>query len=525
VADPELPVPPTGRPPALAERLLGGRYRLLRPLATGGMAQVWEATDEVLARRVAIKILHPHLAADASFVERFRREAVSAARLAHPSIVSIYDTCSEDDVEAIVMELVEGRTLRDLLDEKGNLPVGEAVGIVAEVADALEVAHKAGVVHRDIKPANILLSSDGRVLVADFGIAKAGGDLTATNTTMGTAKYLAPEQVEGAPVDARTDVYALGVVLYELLCGRPPFLADTEAGTALARLHQEPMRPRQVRAGIPKPIEDVVLRAMARAPADRYVTAGALRAALLAAARGEVISQPFAASPPPLDATAAVFAPPPSPPADRTPPGGVPLPAPPRRRQRGRALPVAIAVLVTAALIVAALLLYGGGKSGSLNPSASGSDAVATGGVTLQQAAAFDPPPGDGEENNSAVGAVLDDNPATTWQTEGYNDRRFGTKPGVGIIVTLSEARTLKDLRVTSPSNDWTADVYVADTPQSTLSAWGDPVDHKENVAAGTAAFNLHGKRAGAVLLWFTDLGDEPPRTHLQVAEVAVDGG
>ena len=512
--------------PALADHVLAGRYRLVRVLATGGMAQVWEATDEVLARRVAVKVLHPHLAADESFVERFRREAVAAARLAHPSIVSIYDTCSEDGVEAIVMELVEGRTVRDLLDEKAGVDLGQAVAIVAEVADALEVAHKAGVVHRDIKPANILLSTDGRVLVADFGIAKAGGDHTATNTTLGTAKYLAPEQVEGTSVDARTDVYSLGVVLYELLCGRPPFAADTEAGTALARLHQDPMRPRQVRAGIPKAIEDVVLRAMARLPADRYATAGALRAALLSAARGEHVPESLAPPGSNADNTVAVFAPPPPVPSvHRTPPGGVPLPQAAPRRPRRRAVPAALAILIAAAVIVAAVLVYGGGSgSGSLGRGGSNTDAVATGGVTINSAAAFDPS-GDGGENDPDVGAVLDDNPETTWQTEGYNDRRFGTKPGVGLILTLAQAGALKDLRVTSRSNDWTADVYVADGPQSTLAAWGDPVDHKENVKAGTVSFNLHDKTGGAVLVWFTDLGDEPPRTHLQVAEVAVDGG
>src|SRR3954463_12314876 len=203
-------------------RVINGRYRLDRLVASGGMAQVWDATDEVLARRVAVKVLHPHLAADESFVARFRREAVAAARLSHPSIVSIYDTCSDDGCEAIVMELVDGSTLRELLDERKWLEPGQAVTIIAEVADALETAHRGGVVHRDVKPANILLSSDGRVLVADFGIAKAGAaDLTTTNTTLGTAKYLAPEQVEGNPVDGRADVYALGVVLYETLCGRP----------------------------------------------------------------------------------------------------------------------------------------------------------------------------------------------------------------------------------------------------------------------------------------------------------------
>src|SRR5579885_1904037 len=274
------------------------------------MAQVWEATDEVLTRRVAVKLLHPHLAADATFVERFRREAIAAARLAHPSIVAIYDTCSEDGTEAIVMELVRGTTLRALLDERGYLEAPQAVAIASQVADALSVAHRAGIIHRDIKPANILLSEDGRVLVADFGIAKAGegADMTGTGTTLGTVKYLAPEQVRGDPVDARTDVYALGVVLYECLCGRPPFVADSDAATALARLHQQPLRPRNIRASISKPMDDVVMRALSLEPAGRYASAGDLRAALLAASRGEAPPEPLpttAAPRPTFDATIA----------------------------------------------------------------------------------------------------------------------------------------------------------------------------------------------------------------------------
>ena len=278
---------PTSEPPAgdLTGRLLAGRYRLTGRIASGGMAQVWEATDEVLTRRVAVKILHPHLAADSSFVGRFRAEAVAAARLAHPSIVSVYDTFRDQGVEAIVMELVRGTTLRARLDEHGALDVAEVLGIGAQVADALGAAHQTGLVHRDIKPANILLSADGRVLVADFGIAKAAesGDFTTEGLMVGTAKYVAPEQVEGKPVDGRTDVYSLGIVLYESLCGRVPFRGETDAATALQRLHAVPLRPRQVHAEIPRSVEAVVMRSMEREPSLRYPDADALRGALLSA--------------------------------------------------------------------------------------------------------------------------------------------------------------------------------------------------------------------------------------------------
>jgi serine/threonine-protein kinase len=503
--------------------VLGGRYRLDRLIATGGMAQVWEATDEVLARRVAVKVLFPHLAADESFVARFRREAVAAARLSHPSIVSIYDTCADDDCQAIVMELVEGSTLRELLDERKWLEPGQAVTILAEVADALETAHQGGVVHRDIKPANILLSPDGRVLVADFGIAKAGGDLTTTNTTLGTAKYLAPEQVEGKPVDARSDVYALGVVLYETLCGRPPFAADTEAATALARLHQEPMRPRNVRAGVPKALEDVVLRAMARDPDDRYPSAAAFRAALLAAGRGAP-AEPLSITPARAadgDATVATQAPRV---ADHTPTGGPPAFV---RTERGWLVPTVVIVVVALALIIGGVLVAGGGGVPSLPGIGGGGNnsPTATNSITLADAVAFDPPPGDGSENDADARNVKDLDPATFWQTQGYNDPAIKIKPGVGLYVTLAQATKLKTLKITSPTSGWAVQIYVADSPKSDLASWGAPVAQNDNISPGTVTLDLGGHQGAAVLIWITNVGTSPDdagRFHTQIAEVSV---
>nr|MBA3302918.1 serine/threonine protein kinase [Acidimicrobiia bacterium] len=275
---------PTPPPFALEpDRLLAGRYRLVRRVARGGMAEVWEGTDEILTRPVAIKILLPHLAADEAFVTRFKREAVAAARLSHPNIVAIYDTWSDGDVEGIVMELVRGTTLRDVLDEHEALAPRRAVAVATQVAAALDAAHGQGLVHRDVKPGNILITEDGRVLVADFGIAKATegvSDLTEVGQVIGTAKYLSPEQVQGVALDARSDVYALGVVLYEMLCARPPFQADNATATAVARLTSDPLPPRQVRTGIPRSLEAVVLRAMARDLDARFPSAAELRRAL-----------------------------------------------------------------------------------------------------------------------------------------------------------------------------------------------------------------------------------------------------
>ncbi|HWW45274.1 MAG TPA: protein kinase, partial [Acidimicrobiia bacterium] len=234
-------------------RVLDGRYRLTSPVARGGMATVWDAEDTLLARRVAVKILHPELAFDEALRARFRNEAVAAARLADPGIVATYDTGDDQGVGYIVMEFVDGPTLRRVLDVEGRLAVIEAVRIGREVASALAAAHREGIVHRDVKPANVLVPPEGPVKVTDFGIAKAGAgaELTRTGTVVGTARYLAPEQLRGEPVDPRTDLYALGLVMYEMLAGELPFHGDTEMAVALARLSNPPAPIRQLRPDVP----------------------------------------------------------------------------------------------------------------------------------------------------------------------------------------------------------------------------------------------------------------------------------
>jgi serine/threonine-protein kinase len=264
-------------------QLLGGRYRLDALIARGGMAEVWAATDRELERTVAIKVLHPHLADEASFRRRFRTEAVAIARLSHPNIVAIHDTCSDDGTDAIVMELVRGRTLRDYLDERGRLDPVEVAHIGAEVASGLTCAHDHGIVHRDVKPGNIMLTDDGRVLVTDFGIAKLldSADVTGTATLVGTVKYLAPEQLEAGPIDGRADLYALGAVLYESLCGQPPFERDSPSATALARLVSDADPPSTRAPGLSPVLDPVLGRCLARNPEERYATAAELRVALL----------------------------------------------------------------------------------------------------------------------------------------------------------------------------------------------------------------------------------------------------
>ncbi len=543
MADP--PVPPTTERYDRTGSLLAGRYRFERRIAVGGMAEVWEAIDQVLDRPVAIKVLHPHLVGDQAFVERFRREAIAAARLTHPSIVAIYDTHSSEGEEAIVMELVRGVSLRKHLDDHGTLPPAEAVTIGARVAEALATAHRAGLVHRDIKPANILLCEDERVMVADFGIAKlTDADHTTEGTVLGTAKYLAPEQVSGTAVDARTDLYSLGIVLYEMVCGRVPFSGDTDTATVLARLHQDPVPPRRIRPEIPPALEAVILHALQREADARPPSADALRTELLAVSdargTGAASADPtFLESTTPSDGTAVTVPPPPTiPPPPRIPPppagrraSPTPAPAPPPPRNwTGPALLIG---LVLAALVVAGILLgsaVGDDLFGSDEPEVpgvGGNDGGGGGGAALTlSAAAFDPE-GDGSEHDDEAPLAVDGDLATTWTSEEYNSREDfqGIKPGVGLVLTLEQAAAMGELVVDTDAafTGWSASVYVADAPAGDLAGWGEPVRSKEGVE-GTTSFDLSGEQGGAVLLWFTDLGTGSP-TQAVVNEVGLSPG
>jgi len=527
----------------LTGRVLAGRYRLNRPIASGGMAQVWEATDETLARRVAVKVLHPHLAQDESFVRRFRGEAIAAARLAHPSIVSVYDTLSDGGVNAIVMELVTGTTMRDDLDQHGPLQLGAVLAIGTQVADALGAAHASGLVHRDVKPANILLSADGRVLVADFGIAKAaeGSDLTSDGSMVGTAKYLAPEQIEGGPVDGRTDLYALGVVLYEALTGTPPFTADTDAGTALARLHRDPTPPRELRPQIPVTVEQVVTRALSRRPDDRYADAAAMRRALLAAGadpgKAPAVAQAAAAAdtgerpasslraPPPARAAPPAKAArkaktrPPPPPARQT----EPLPAHMRRKAARAPSPqwpwAVLVVVVLAGAAIGIGIALSGGNDGT-TPSGGGGAAVA-----IDQVRSFDPegtgPPG---ENDGDLPLVTDGDPASAWRTEQYGDADLAGKSGVGLVATVAQPTDLARLDIDTPAGGWSARIYVVDGDLPTdLEGWGDAVAEVNDVTTGTVEVELGGRRGKAVLVWFIRLAPvEDNKFTAQVSGLAL---
>jgi serine/threonine-protein kinase len=340
-------------------RLLGGRYQVGELLGYGGMAEVHRGRDLRLGRDVAIKTLRSDLARDATFQMRFRREAQNAAALNHPAIVAVYDTGEEhgpsgEELPYIVMEFVNGRTLKEVLTAEGPLMPRRALEIVADICSALEFSHRHGIIHRDIKPGNVMLTQTGQVKVMDFGIARAlasgASTMTQTSAVIGTAQYLSPEQARGEAVDARSDVYATGCVIYELLCGHPPFVGDNPVSVAYQHVREDPRAPSESNRDVTPPIDAIVLKALAKNPANRYQSAGEMRADLLRAAAG----RPVLATPVMRDdeRTAMIAAPPvtrggpPTRPTARVAP-------PPRRGNTW----VAVALTLLGALAIAALAI------------------------------------------------------------------------------------------------------------------------------------------------------------------------
>ena len=489
-------------PPARGIRL-GGRYRLDRLLGRGGMAEVWSATDEVLARRVAVKVLLRHFLDDPTFVERFQREAVASARFSHPGIVAIYDTISGSGVEAIVMELVEGPTLRAVLDRDGVLDEASVVELGTALAGALEAAHRDGIVHRDVKPANVLLPREGPPKIADFGIAKeTDRDVTTVGMMIGTAVYLSPEQVEGKPTDGRSDVYSLGVLLYEAACGRPPFRETSDAATALARLRLRPEDPRVHRRALSPGFCAIVLRSLERKPDDRFASAEACRAALVDLGRGRTPTLPPAQlgvrpskALPPNDS---------SPNPDSGKQGRSVRPLGTRHRWISRAV---VTLLVGGSVLLIVALV----TRTSLTPEApraARSTPFAPARLEVADVMTVDPlgtgVPG---ENDQSKDRVIDGDLDTAWRTERYEDPAFGNKPGVGLALRLTGPASIDHIDIDTATDGWTAEISIL---PAMVGGVPPPTGRRVRFRHGSQRINLDGAQGTVALIWITELAGGP---------------
>ena len=370
-------------------REIGGRYRLTAPLGEGGMSTLWRAVDQQLDREVAVKILRPQYSADPGFAARFRQEARAVASLAHPNIVSVHDYGTDPDgtTQYIVMQLVEGRDLAAILHDRGRISSDDAVEVAIAVASALEAAHRRGIVHRDVKPGNILITDDGDVKVTDFGIARAVSEasMTVTGTTLGSVHYFSPEQARGDEVTGRSDVYALGIVLYEMLTGHRPFEGDSAAGVALKRLTENPPRPMVAGQPLPPGLEAILRRALEREPDKRFPDAGSFAEALRAwrkdpsAVPAGLVGAVPVPAPLPAAGEPTVYVPPPvARPSDRAPYAGPPRQQA-RRVERREGQPWWIWLLALLAVLLLGIIGFLGAQIlTALNPGTSPSPSVQT---------------------------------------------------------------------------------------------------------------------------------------------------
>jgi eukaryotic-like serine/threonine-protein kinase len=490
--------------------VLSGRYKLEAKLGSGGMSTVYLARDTTLDRQVAVKVLHREMSEQEDQLQRFRQEARAVAKLSHPNVVAVIDAGEDGGHPYIVFEYVEGETLKQRINRIGALDPQEALAYAIEVARGLTVAHNRNMVHRDIKPQNVLIDAEGRAKLTDFGISRQleQDGMTATGRVLGTTDYVAPEQAMGHPVDQRSDVYSLGVVLYEMLVGQVPFHAESQVGVAMKHVNEELPDVQQRRPELSAAAAMVVERATAKDPADRYQQVGELiddlstalevEAARAGGTTGEATSV--------LDAVA---------PAERKLSG-----------ERGRRSWLAIALIVLAAgAVLLAVQLIGSGSGPGGGGALKGKGTP----VALAEASDYDPQ-GDDSEDPETVSFAVDGDPTTTaWSSEHYDTEDFaGTKtgpnPGVGLYVVSKSTTTPSEMLVRSPSPGWDAEIYASPSgPPEDLSEWGEPVGEVTE-AEKDEEIELHlGSPAKYFLLWFTRAApssEQEGRYQVEISDV-----
>ena len=488
--------------------LLNGRFRLEEQIGSGGMSTVYRAFDETLERWVAIKLMHRALSDDPLQHERFRREARAVARLSHPHVVTVIDAGEDDGHPYIVFEYVEGETLKARVKRTGGLPVVEAVAYAIEIARALSAAHGQRLVHRDVKPQNVLVDAEGRAKVTDFGIARAldDGSLTATGRVLGTTDYVAPEQALGEEVNEQSDIYSLGICLYEMLAGEVPFRADSQVGVAMKHVRDPLPDVQRARPEVSAALAAVIDRATAKERRNRYESVDEMMwdleqaLAIETARHGEVTGE----------ATTVLRALP-----DET--GDI---APGRFRRPGRY--AALALLAAVGVAAAILLLATNAGPGEQGGTARAKTPPHLVSVHLAAAQDYDPYGSDRTEHAEDAVKAIDGDGATAWTTENYTARTLGNKPGVGLYVDAGSeiaARRI-DLRTSTPG--FMAKVYGSDTGQprgasaDTFGDWGSELASVTVTSPKKIYLDTRGRSYRYYLIWIFEL--PPGEDHAEIA-------
>ncbi len=492
--------------------VLSGRYRLEAKLGSGGMSTVYLARDETLDRPVAVKVMHREMSEQEDQLQRFRQEARAVAKLTHPNVVSVIDAGEDGGHPYIVFEYVKGETLKQRINRVGALDTQEAIAYAIEVARGLGMAHARNMVHRDIKPQNVLIDEEGRAKLTDFGISRQleQDGVTATGRVLGTTDYVAPEQAMGKAADQRSDIYSLGVVLYEMLIGQVPFHADSQVGVAMKHVNEELPDVQRRRPEASAAVALVVERATVKNPAERYQNVGEMIDDLETALEVEAARAGSTTG----EATSVLEAVP-----------------PPQRKLSGRArwswAAIVVLLALGAATLVAVQLISGGDLGGGGANKGKGQN------VAISSATDYDPE-GDGEEVGSKVELARDGDPTgTAWETEHYDSETFeGTKtgpdPGVGIYVTTTSPATPTRMIVRSPTPGWNAQVFAAPAgPPSDITGWDEPVGEVEG-AEGVQEIDLDVRQPSTYfLLWFTkasEARDQEGRYQVEISDIKLLG-
>jgi len=466
---------------------LDGRYRIEDRIGTGGMSTVYRAFDETLERQVAIKILHGHISEDAPSLERFRREARTVAQLSHPHVVMVIDAGEDDGHPYIVFEHVRGETLKERIKREGQLPVAEAVAYAIEIGRGLHAAHERNLVHRDVKPQNVLIDDEGRAKVTDFGIALGleSNQLTGAGKVIGTTDYVSPEQAQGLDVTGQSDVYSLGIVLYEMLTGRVPFSGDNHVSVAMKHIHEGMPDVRRIRPEVSAVLASLIERATAKDPRARYASMADFVKDL-----EEVLAYESARSGGATGEATAILS---------------QLPGTGRSTRRRRILLAIVYVAIAAAVATLAALLINGEDQQSEPPSQGDLTAISLGD---RDATDYDPPPGDGSERGEAVPFAIDGDPTTAWETERYDTPDFGNiKKGVGLYLDAGRPIVARGVRIVTPKDGWSVRFYAArDQVPEELGGWTLVGSGELDSTRKTFGLDTANRPARYYLVWVTSL-------------------